>query len=407
MVKRKTEAGGQPEQEEKARGGGPRVQMVLARQAGGTMLIGGGGLTLTSGNEMRSVPTEGAEQKGSKEPIPEEQELEFRGVDELDERPENEYDMEFYKEPDRTENEDAESQAQEVFLTVPEECEPSAHRAEPDMADSASDAQGQSKPADDAVNLGQPAQLSPATVSTLSSSSPSSSPPYPSTVAEFAPVDNDDDDGMKRFEQEAEKMVASLHDNSLDDERFVEMMQDQRNRAAAALPLSHEAAMKWFYKDPQGEIQAINQATKRTDKWNCGLLTALLKMLLYVSSAPSWPGDMDQGRLKKQRELAAALYHQLQYQQFLQLINSRQQLVQCALQQKANMTPQQQQQLVVFLQQIQALKSRDSKNCRCWSQRQHGMELEEQSRPGSIRGAGKLMFRVGTLLQKWGGGREL
>lgn len=23
----------------------------------------------------------------------------------------------------------------------------------------------------------------------------------------------------------------------------------------AALPLSHEAALKWFYKDPQGEIQ--------------------------------------------------------------------------------------------------------------------------------------------------------
>ncbi|XP_048379998.1 GRB10-interacting GYF protein 2-like isoform X2 [Stegostoma tigrinum] len=377
--------------------------------------------------------------KGSKEPIPEEQELEFRGVDELDERPENEYDMDFYKEPDRTENEDAdktdlpaevcngkispscsssspsESQAQEVFLAVPEECEPSAHRAEPDMVDSASDAPGQSKPADDAVNLGQTAQLSPATVSTLSSSSPSSSPPYPSTVAEFAPVDNDDDDGMKRFEQEAEKMVASLHDNSLDDERFVEMMQDQRNRAAAALPLSHEAAMKWFYKDPQGEIQGPFTTQEMADWFQAGYFPMsllvkrgcdegfqplgdvikmwgrvpfapgpspppLLRVPYSVNHQPSnqengqvelWSphspaenatlcqqGDMDQGRLKKQRELAAALYHQLQYQQFLQLINSRQQLVQCALQQKANMTPQQQQQLVVFLQQIQALKSR-------------------------------------------------
>ncbi|XP_078391893.1 GRB10-interacting GYF protein 2-like isoform X7 [Cetorhinus maximus] len=378
--------------------------------------------------------------KGSKEPIPEEQELEFRGVDELDERPENEYDMEFFKESDRTENEDAdrtdlpaevyngkispscsssspsESQAQEVFLAVPEECEPVTHRAEPDMADPASDTQGQNKPpADESVNVGQPAQLSPATVSTLSSSSPSSSPPYPGTVAEFVPVDNDDDEGMKRFEQEAEKMVASLHDNSLDDERFVEMMQDQRSRAAAALPLSHEAAMKWFYKDPQGEIQGPFTTQEMADWFQAGYfpmsllvkrgcdegfqpLGDVIKMWGRVPFAPGpsppplllvpysvnhqpsnqengqvelWSphspaenatlcqqGDMDQGRLKKQRELAAALYHQLQYQQFVQLINSRQQLVQCALQQKANMTPQQQQQLVLFLQQIQALKSR-------------------------------------------------
>ncbi|XP_067879973.1 GRB10-interacting GYF protein 2-like isoform X7 [Heterodontus francisci] len=378
--------------------------------------------------------------KGSKEPIPEEQELDFRGVDELDERQENEYDMEFYKESDRTENGDAdrtdlpsevyngkispscsssspsESQAQEVFLSVPEESEPVAHRAEPDMADSVSDTQGQSKPAaDEAVNLGQPAQLSPATVSTLSSSSPSSSPPYPGTVAEFTPADNDDDEGMKRFEQEAEKMVASLHDNSLDDERFVEMMQDQRSRAAAALPLSHEAAMKWFYKDPQGEIQGPFTTQEMADWFQAGYfpmsllvkrgcdegfqpLGDVIKMWGRVPFAPGpsppplllvpysvnhqpsnqengqvelWSphspaenatlcqqGDMDQGRLKKQRELAAALYHQLQYQQFVQLINSRQQLVQCALQQKTNMTPQQQQQLVLFLQQIQALKSR-------------------------------------------------
>ncbi|XP_051900412.1 GRB10-interacting GYF protein 2-like isoform X5 [Pristis pectinata] len=356
--------------------------------------------------------------KGSKEPIPEEQELEFRGVDELDERPENEYDMEFYKESDRTENGDAdrtdlpseayngktspscsssspsESQPQEVFLPVPEECEAVVHRAETELTDSVSDTQGHNKPVDEAVNLGQPAQLSPATVSTLSSSSPSSSPPYPGTAAEFIPADNDDDEGMKRFEQEAEKMVASLHDNSLDDERFVEMMQDQRSRAAAAaLPLSHEAAMKWFYKDPQGEIQGPFTTQEMADWFQAGYfpmsllvkrgcdegfqpLGDVIKMWGRVPFAPgpspppllpnpnstdvvrTHQGDMDQGRLKKQRELAAALYHQLQYQQFLQLINSRQQLLQCALQQKANMTPQQQQQLMLFLQQIQNLKSR-------------------------------------------------
>lgn len=54
--------------------------------------------------------------------------------------------------------------------------------------------------------------------------------------------------------QEAEKMVASLQDSSLEEEHFGQAIADHRN-TAAALPLSHEAAMKWFYKDPQGEIQ--------------------------------------------------------------------------------------------------------------------------------------------------------
>ncbi|XP_042201759.1 GRB10-interacting GYF protein 2-like isoform X3 [Callorhinchus milii] len=381
--------------------------------------------------------------KGSKEPIPEEHELDFRGVDELEERQENEYDMEFYKESDRTENGDldraelvtevyngkispscsssspSESQPHEVFLPVAEDCETVLQRpSEPEAGHHPTpEAQAHSKAAaaDEAVSLGQPAQLSPATVSTLSSSSPSSSPPYPGNPAEFTPMDNDDDEGMKRFEQEAEKMVASLHDNSLDDERFMEMMQDQRSRAAAALPLSHEAAMKWFYKDPQGEIQGPFTTQEMSDWFQAGYfpMSLLVKrgcdegfqplgdvikmwgrvpfspgpspppllpvpytvnnqhsnqesrqMELWSSHSPpettafSQQGDMDQGRLKKQRELATALYHQLQYQQFLQLINSRQQQAQCALQQKASMTQQQQQQLVLFLQQIQALKSR-------------------------------------------------
>lgn len=49
-------------------------------------------------------------------------------------------------------------------------------------------------------------------------------------------------------------MVASLQDSSLEEEHFTQAIADHRN-TAAALPLSHEAAMKWFYKDPQGEIQ--------------------------------------------------------------------------------------------------------------------------------------------------------
>lgn len=52
-------------------------------------------------------------------------------------------------------------------------------------------------------------------------------------------------------------MVASLQE----EECFTQALQQQESRnTAAALPLSHEAAMKWFYKDPQGEIQGESRA---------------------------------------------------------------------------------------------------------------------------------------------------
>lgn len=52
--------------------------------------------------------------------------------------------------------------------------------------------------------------------------------------------------------------MASLQDSSLEEEQFTAAMHTQGLRhsaAATALPLSHGAARKWFYKDPQGEIQ--------------------------------------------------------------------------------------------------------------------------------------------------------
>ena len=51
--------------------------------------------------------------------------------------------------------------------------------------------------------------------------------------------------------------MASLQDTSLEEECFTQALQQQQEsrNTAAALPLTHEAAMKWFYKDPQGEIQ--------------------------------------------------------------------------------------------------------------------------------------------------------
>uniref|UniRef100_A0A452HB63 GYF domain-containing protein n=1 Tax=Gopherus agassizii TaxID=38772 RepID=A0A452HB63_9SAUR len=143
--------------------------------------------------------------------------------------------------------------------------------------------------------------------------------------------------------QEAEKMVASLQESSMDEERFTQAIQEPRN-TAAALPLSHEAAMKWFYKDPQGEIQGPFTTQEMAEWFQAGYFTMsllvkrgcdegfqplgeVIKMWGRVPFAPgpSPPpllGNLDQERLKKQQELAAAaLYQQLQHQQFLQLIN--------------------------------------------------------------------------------------
>uniref|UniRef100_A0A8D3CFC5 GRB10 interacting GYF protein 1a n=1 Tax=Scophthalmus maximus TaxID=52904 RepID=A0A8D3CFC5_SCOMX len=186
--------------------------------------------------------------------------------------------------------------------------------------------------------------LSPS--ATTSSSLP---PPPPSSAAPLLPPsggDNEDDEGMKHLQQEAEKMVASLQDTSLEEECFTQALQQQQEsrNTAAALPLSHEAAMKWFYKDPQGEIQGPFTTVEMCEWFQAGYFTMTLlvkrgcdegfqplgdviKMWGRVPFAPgpSPPpllGNLDQERLKKQQELAAAaLYQQLQQQQLFQLIN--------------------------------------------------------------------------------------
>ncbi|XP_012780459.3 GRB10-interacting GYF protein 1 isoform X2 [Maylandia zebra] len=217
---------------------------------------------------------------------------------------------------------------------------------------------------------GSKAQLSPSGAAT-SSSLP---PPPPSSAAPLLPPsggDAEDDEGMKHLQQEAEKMVASLQDTSLEEECFTQALQQQESRnTAAALPLTHEAAMKWFYKDPQGEIQGPFTTVEMCEWFQAGYFTMTLlvkrgcdegfqplgdviKMWGRVPFAPgpspppllvrqlpptqrpqpnrgpAGTGNLDQERLKKQQELAAAaLYQQLQQQQQLfQLMNSEQSMM--------------------------------------------------------------------------------
>ncbi|KAM8881070.1 GRB10-interacting GYF protein 1 [Synchiropus picturatus] len=202
------------------------------------------------------------------------------------------------------------------------------------------------------------------------SSNPTSlpSPPPASAAPLLTPSgggDTEDDEGMKHLQQEAEKMVASLQDTSLEEECFTQALQQQETRnTAAALPLSHESAMKWFYKDPQGEIQGPFTTVEMCEWFQAGYFTMTLlvkrgcdegfqplgdviKMWGRVPFAPgpspppllvrqpppsqrqqptrvpTATGNLDQERLKKQQQelAAAALYQQMQQQQLFQLIN--------------------------------------------------------------------------------------
>uniref|UniRef100_A0A8C7NYE7 GYF domain-containing protein n=1 Tax=Oncorhynchus mykiss TaxID=8022 RepID=A0A8C7NYE7_ONCMY len=185
--------------------------------------------------------------------------------------------------------------------------------------------------------------------------------------------------------KEAEKMVAYLQDS---DDRLA-----AKNSAPepAGLPLTHEAALKWFYKDPQGEMQGPFSNPEMTEWFQAGYFTMtllvkrgcdevfqplgeIIKMWGRVPFAPGPApppllGDAgDQERLKLQQELTALNLYQLQQLQYQYLL--RQQYAQALAQQKAQalssaphqQQQQQQQQINLLLQQYQALKMRTSES---------------------------------------------
>uniref|UniRef100_A0A8D2ZCU3 GYF domain-containing protein n=1 Tax=Scophthalmus maximus TaxID=52904 RepID=A0A8D2ZCU3_SCOMX len=177
--------------------------------------------------------------------------------------------------------------------------------------------------------------------------------PFPSSM--LAPIgrpttashDTDEDEGLKHFEQEAEKMVAYLQDGVVDDDRLTAKTSEKPK--SAGMPLTHEAALKWFYKDPQGEIQGPFSNPEMTEWFQAGYFTVsllvkrgcddvfqplgdIMKIWGRVPftpgpAPPPLQGDGDQERLKRQQELTALnLYQlqQLQYQYLLRYAKSQQ-----------------------------------------------------------------------------------
>ncbi|XP_076601121.1 GRB10-interacting GYF protein 2 isoform X1 [Chaetodon auriga] len=218
--------------------------------------------------------------------------------------------------------------------------------------------------------------------------------PFPSSI--LAPIgrpttvphDTDEDEGLKHFEQEAEKMVAYLQDGVVDDDRLAAKTSEKPK--PAGLPLTHEAALKWFYKDPQGEIQGPFSNQEMTEWFQAGYFTMSLlvkrgcdevfqplgEIMKIWGRVPFTPGpappplqgDGDQERLKRQQELTALNLYQLQQLQYQYLL--RQQYAQALAQQKAaalssaplQQQQQHQQQINLLLQQYQALKIRASES---------------------------------------------
>ncbi|XP_069053775.1 GRB10-interacting GYF protein 2 isoform X5 [Lepisosteus oculatus] len=389
-----------------------------AEEEMGTFDSSGAFLSLkVRGSELSNLPSR---KKAPKEPIPEEQELDFKPSDECEGQSEHEdSDIEETKESGKTPRKEAEkddsarmddSCALAPSLPASAPAEPQAPEltppCQPEKLEQSSPEKAEKPPTLEAhqeacipqrasgASSSIPEEVSvPAPVTQQKPPDmpiPAPSVPLPAGMAPISiPVaphpDNDDDEGLKNFEQEAEKMVAYLQDNALDDDRL--SAKSLERTKPTALPLSHEAALKWFYKDPQGEIQGPFANQEMVEWFQAGYFTMtllvkrgcdevfqplgeIIKMWGRVPFAPgpSPPpllGDLDQERLKRQQELTAINLFQLQQLQYQYLL--RQQYAQVLAQHQkaaALSTPQQQQQqqhqLSLLLQQYQALKMRTS-----------------------------------------------
>uniref|UniRef100_A0AAQ5YKQ5 GYF domain-containing protein n=1 Tax=Amphiprion ocellaris TaxID=80972 RepID=A0AAQ5YKQ5_AMPOC len=144
----------------------------------------------------------------------------------------------------------------------------------------------------------------------------------------------------KREADRKEKMVAYLQDSGVDDDRLAAKTSEKPK--PSGLPLTHEAALKWFYKDPQGEIQGPFSNQEMTEWFQAGYFTVSLlvkrgcdeifqplgEIMKIWGRVPFTPGpappplqaDGDQERLKRQQELTALNLYQLQQLQYQYLL---------------------------------------------------------------------------------------
>ncbi|KAM6356529.1 GRB10-interacting GYF protein 2 isoform 14-T18 [Alca torda] len=362
--------------------------------------------------------------KVQKEPIPEEQEMDFRPVEEGEERSDSEgshneeakdHEKTTKKEGEKTDRVAAESVEEAVQTSSPaarsdtppksqppdllqtslferkeesvpertEKTEDKENRTEntppAKMSNRGEDLASVAQPLPQmSADTASPAHLSPPVSNSNPALRPVQTPVTAAPGMGNIPTDPDDEEGLKHLEQQAEKMVAYLQDSALDDERLAAKIQEHRAKGSS-MPLFHEAMQKWYYKDPQGEIQGPFSNQEMAEWFQAGYFTMsllvkracdetfqplgdIMKMWGRVPFTPGPAplphlGELDQERLTRQQELALIQMQHLQYQHLL----IQQQYAQVlAQQQKAALSSQQQQQLAILLQQFQALKMRIS-----------------------------------------------
>ncbi|KAK2514422.1 Gigyf2 [Columba guinea] len=321
--------------------------------------------------------------KVQKEPIPEEQEMDFRPVEEGEERSDSEgshneeakdHEKTTKKEGEKTDRVAAEAVEEAVQTSSPATRSDTPPKSQPpdplqtslferkeesvpERTEKTEDKENQTEntpPAkmsnrEDLASVAQPVpQISADTASPahlsppVSNSNPALRPVQtPVTAAPGMgniPTDPDDEEGLKHLEQQAEKMVAYLQDSALDDERLAAKIQEHRAKGSS-MPLFHEAMQKWYYKDPQGEIQGPFSNQEMAEWFQAGYFTMsllvkracddtfqplgdIMKMWGRVPFTPGPAplphlGELDQERLTRQQELALIQMQHLQYQHLL------------------------------------------------------------------------------------------
>uniref|UniRef100_A0A665TRN8 GYF domain-containing protein n=1 Tax=Echeneis naucrates TaxID=173247 RepID=A0A665TRN8_ECHNA len=166
----------------------------------------------------------------------------------------------------------------------------------------------------------------------------------------------------KREIDRKEKMVAYLQDGVVDDDRLAAKTSEKPK--PAGLPLTHEAALKWFYKDPQGEIQGPFSNQEMTEWFQAGYFTVSLlvkrgcdevfqplgEIMKIWGRVPFTPGPAPP-------PLQVCIHRKQQYAQALAQQKAAA-LSSAPLQQQQ----QHQQQINLLLQQYQALKIRASES---------------------------------------------
>ncbi|XP_040204881.1 GRB10-interacting GYF protein 2 isoform X2 [Rana temporaria] len=183
----------------------------------------------------------------------------------------------------------------------------------------------------------------------------------------------DEEARLEHLEQQAQKMVAYLQDGALDDDRLTGKVPDHRVKGPPP-----DNQQKWYYKDPQGEIQGPFSNREMGEWYQAGYfpVTLLLRRVCdetfqplcdviklwgrvpFITPPTPRLGELGPEHIGRHQEMTT-LYQiqQLHYQQFL----IQQQYAQMmAQQQKTALSSQQQQQLALLLQQFQALKMRIS-----------------------------------------------